>query len=583
MRAVEPMKRRRANEDASALLIALAISFVMTIVIGGAFLLVSGVTRRANSSQVREQAISIGLGAIDISYAQWRDRCRNKVSVPVTTDDLASLVPPSISAFGSPPGVTLNNVRVVAMNPDETALAGSVLPARGFGPSDNSFSYYYLGSADVTIPYVGGVYTAHVKRALEQGHQSPWAYAIFYDGDLEMHPGPQQFVTGWVHTNSTLYAAHASLTFQSRVTSVRGWLMGFAPADQSHVSDIPASPSYPADIPPAKDINHQPFGMDPWAVFADRYGLPGKLKNDGWRELIQMPPPGGTDPNPTARYYNQADAKVLVDANNKVSILNKAGTAVTASSSGKDLQIYNCFSKAIATNGSLTDNREGSAIRIVSVDMGQITTAVAAGALTWNGILYVADTSNTTSSRRGLKVMNASRSPAGGVSLITPNALYVQGDVNTGGSPPSNTGTFTQPTLSPYVSQPTMFASDAVTILSNAWLDGNSAAGQAALTATNTTVNAALLSGIVPSVAGSYSGGSENFPRFLENWSGVNFTYYGSIVQLWNSAQSIGKWGKSNVYSPPVRHWYFDEALRTNPPPGNLELVNYYKNRWWVE
>ena len=77
--------------------------------------------------------------------------------------------------------------------------------------------------------------------------------------------------------------------------------------------------------------------------------------------------------------------------------------------------------------------------------------------------------------------------------------------------------------------------------------------------ATNTTVNTAIIAGIVPSgglpVNGvspqdrSYSGGAENFPRFLENWDNKSFTYYGSMVELFQSKQAIGEWSYGgNVY-----------------------------------
>jgi hypothetical protein len=81
---------------------------------------------------------------------------------------------------------------------------------------------------------------------------------------------------------------------------------------------------------------------------------------------------------------------------------------------------------------------------------------------------------------------------------------------------------------------------------------------------------------------GSYSGGAENFPRFLENWSSATLTYYGSMVQLYQSAQSIGEWGKANVYSPPTRQWYFDTNFKTKPPPGSLMVYSYVKGRWYV-
>ena len=127
---------------------------------------------------------------------------------------------------------------------------------------------------------------------------------------------------------------------------------------------------------------------------------------------------------------------------------------------------------------------------------------------------------------------------------------------------------------------------DAVNILSNSWNDANSFAGTSSRVASNTTVNAAVVSGIVPTASvggdGSYSGGAENFPRFLEDWSHAALTYYGSMVELYKSQQSMGEWGKANVYSPPTRQWYFDNNFKTTPPPGSLMIYSYAKGRWSV-
>ena len=40
---------------------------------------------------------------------------------------------------------------------------------------------------------------------------------------------------------------------------------------------------------------------------------------------------------------------------------------------------------------------------------------------------------------------------------------------------------------------------------------------------------------------------------------GESFTYYGSMIQLYNSRQAIGIWGSNNVYSAPNRAWFFDK------------------------
>ena len=102
-------------------------------------------------------------------------------------------------------------------------------------------------------------------------------------------------------------------------------------------------------------------------------------------------------------------------------------------------------------------------------------------------------------------------------------------------------------------------------------------------TASNTTVNTAIIAGIVPSGNGYYSGGAENFPRFLENWASKTLTYYGSMIELYTSEQGIGHWGAANVYSPPNRAWYFDTNFLSNPPAGVPYDVDYRRSRWYMD
>ena len=76
------------------------------------------------------------------------------------------------------------------------------------------------------------------------------------------------------------------------------------------------------------------------------------------------------------------------------------------------------------------------------------------------------------------------------------------------------------------------------------------------------------------------SGGAHNFPRFLENWSGDNFTYHGSMCELYASTHFTGTYGKANVYSPPNRRWFFDANFLSTPPPGNLRATTYKRGQW---
>ena len=106
--------------------------------------------------------------------------------------------------------------------------------------------------------------------------------------------------------------------------------------------------------------------------------------------------------------------------------------------------------------------------------------------------------------------------------------------------------------------------------------------GDSSRNAADTTINAALLGGIVPSNGSSYSGGVENFPRFLENWSGDTLAYNGSMVVMFYSKLATAPWGTSDVYSPPTRQWTFDLNFMdvTKLPPGTPEVRALIRGEW---
>jgi hypothetical protein len=277
---------------------------------------------------------------------------------------------------------------------------------------------------------------------------------------------------------------------------------------------------------------------------------------------------------------------VTIDASNTVKVYHGASD-VTAQPSGVAIK------GAITTNQTITDNREGATtgngtIRVASLDVGILKTAIDAASLgSFNGILYIVDTSadpNGVTAKRAIRLTNGGSLPNGGLTIASGNPVFVQGDYNTGTAgatqPLSNSGDPTKPTVAGYTREPAAIVADAVMVLSNSW---NDAASGTTPAASSTTVNAAIVAGIVPTGNGYYSGGVENFPRFLENWSGKDFTYYGSMIELYNSEQNIGHWGAGNVYSPPDRAWYFDTNFLSSPPPGLLAAFNYIRSRWYTE
>jgi hypothetical protein len=234
--------------------------------------------------------------------------------------------------------------------------------------------------------------------------------------------------------------------------------------------------------------------------------------------------------------------------------------------------MYNEVVSSVTTNQTIQDNREGASVRLVTLDVGKLEKSKITG---WNGVVYVSDTSASQTGgtpKRGVRVRNGATLPVGGLTVVSDNPVYIQGDYNTANN-----------------RQPSAVIGDAVMILSNAWDDANASKSLSNRKATNTTVNTAILGGIVTTVTNlgnsntSYSGGVENFPRFLEEWAGKTFTYNGSMVQLFQSKQATGRWGKDNVYGAPSRKWAFDPMFRENPPPGTFFITSYVKQRWFLK
>ena len=181
---------------------------------------------------------------------------------------------------------------------------------------------------------------------------------------------------------------------------------------------------------------------------------------------------------------------------------------------------------------------------------------------------------------------NAS-APTAGLTVVTANAAFVVGDYNTGGVPPVDAGTNLAANnyVAGYTVQPAAVIADAVTVVSSNWVSGgyDSKGTLNQRPAANTTVNSALISGIVASDGSAYSGGVENYTRLLEDWSGHRLTYYGSMINVYESEQSTAHWiTPGTYYNAPVRNWYFDvNFLNPNKlPPGTPILRSLSRGQW---
>jgi len=165
----------------------------------------------------------------------------------------------------------------------------------------------------------------------------------------------------------------------------------------------------------------------------------------------------------------------------------------------------------------------------------------------------------------------------GGFTLAAENPVYVLGNYNA--------NAFPFPAASPSAAA---VIADAVTFLSNSWSDYNSFNYPFTVSnrpASTTYYRLAIAAGkninfkqpTSFAAASDYGtdGGVHNFLRYLENWSGVNLYYQGSLVSLYYSQYATGVFKCcTTVYGAPYRNYSFD-TLFLNPnnlPPATPEF-----------
>lgn len=373
--------------------------------------------------------------------------------------------------------------------------------------------------------------TTGVQRDIAINYIPLFQFAVFYNLDMEIEPGPAMTISGKVHTNGDAYIApDSSLTFQDTLTVQQDLNSGTVPGD-THKSSW-ADPIYNSTVT---------TGVSP-------LNLPIPTATNP-HTLIEPPPASGPDPIASQRLYNQAGLRIRV-ANSGITVTDGSGTAVSG---------VTVASGIISTNKTMYNYREGNTTAITEIDISRL---ISLSKVPANGIVYVDDT-RTVQADASVRLVNGSTLPAGGMSVVTPNPIYIQGNYNSTADAPS-----------------AIFA-DAVNILSGSWSDSNSNKGLSSRVASSTTINAALFTGIVPTAGNNYSGGLENLTRFHEDWSSKTFTYKGSMIVMFASQTATGIWGNSS-YGAPTRAWSFDtQFLNPNTlPPGCPSVRTISRNGW---
>jgi hypothetical protein len=391
-------------------------------------------------------------------------------------------------------------------------------------------------------------------------------FAIFYSIDLEINPGPAMKVTGRVHSNSKIYMQpENTLTFQSHVTAADAIIHNKSPDDPQSRNTNNSKIVFQAEHDANVNTLNLPIGTN---------NTPESV-----RSILDIPPSteSATSQMGQQRYYNQADMVIVVS--------NSSVKVTSGSSDNFSTTIPYCeWTNFFSTNVTFYNKREGKTVKASQVNVGKLKDWASSGTNSLSSTLthdfdsvYVADMRTTNSTTEtGVYVVNGQTLPTAGLTVATPNPIYVKGNYNVANSALGTTNTVN--------SKPASLVGDAITILSTAWQDTASSNNISSRVAGDTTVNAALLGGIVKSGGGDYSGGVENFPRFLENWSNKTLTYNGSMVVMYYSRYATAHWGDDDVYSPPSRNWAFDLNFLdpAKLPPCTPQLRVLVRAQWAI-
>ena len=450
-----------------------------------------------------------------------------------------------------------------------------------------AFPFKVTSKARQIATPLGGTHpvAAAVQEDFQLASIPVFQFLAFYSLDLEVNPSPKMTLTGKVHGNADVYLAPVTgLEFVDAVEAVGNIIYDRKPDDPGHGG---------TKVDPAFDSTH--------STNANTLTLPIGTNNSpaNVAQVIDPPPAGEGSKSAMGqqRYYNQVDLIVTTKSAGLSNVVTvKAGQWDSSALITPDAGLDYSF---VTTTNTFYDAREGKATLTTDIDVGKFYRWMTNSGLTSGASLnntaktslghqlnsiYVDDQRASATKLTVVRVTNGQQLPPSGLTVATDLPLYVQGHYNVADTTAGSTNTVN--------TKPASLVGDAITVLSTTWSDAKSISdttNSMNRTTADTTVNAAFVAGIVQTAnaAGTkrYSGGLENYPRFLENWSGQTFTYNGSMVVMFESRRAKTFWNlNKNVYNPPKRLWAFDQNFLTQSklPPCTPQVRKLLRGQWAV-
>ena len=470
-----------------------------------------------------------------------------QASAAMQTQYESTGVPPTILPSGS---MTINNQVVAYQTVDNGAATQDVLTQgtlAGLHALVKTFTIQSTGSSTIDQGQVTLI------QDWECALVPLFQFAVFYGNDLEIAPGPDMTLIGRVHSNGNLWLQAGSNLYMDSYVTCSGNLL--------HGRKGAGGTSYGNVFIKDPDGNYQNMKNSSGTFLTSASANWYDSASTRWGGRVQDSAFGQGELN--LPLTNVGDPHKIIEraSGNTDSYENLADLRIIDGSCEARIGAAWVNIDALLPAGTITSNvfydaREGENVNSTNIDMSLLKTS---SYFPSSGVVYFSDSRTSFDAARLVNGSDIGQP----ISFFCENPVYVEGDFNSVNK------------------QPAAIAGDAVTFLSNNWNDAKSTWSKYDRPATQTTVNASIMTGNTNSTSSNYNGGLENLPRFLERWSGVKFIYSGSLVNLWNSEQATGNWN-GTYYDAPIREWSYDTDLDdpTKLPPETPTVRVFQRTGW---
>ncbi|MGB0416421.1 MAG: hypothetical protein ACPGKS_06200, partial [Coraliomargarita sp.] len=219
-------KTKPNRERGAVLMLALLLAAVLGIMVASLLKFSSNETRLSKRAALHNEAVNAAESMVEYGFADLKRRWERQTSF--TTNELITrplAIPASAGTFYGDSNVALERLELVGgvvppgdwkyIDPDDPANAND--PQKGKIVFKRDVDVF--GKAVVDYPMTGEV-SAHVQQTLQVRDAPLFSHAIFYNMDLEFHPGPQMDIQGPVHSNGDIFVqASRELKFHSTLNA----------------------------------------------------------------------------------------------------------------------------------------------------------------------------------------------------------------------------------------------------------------------------------------------------------------------------------------------------------------------------